>query len=82
MFSVLMSASSLCGACRKQSRESLILLIVCSHQQVNQIMDPVADSTYKNIWTATAKVSEMDILYLEVLVCSVLNLSSLNLGTL
>lgn len=31
-------------------------------------MDPVDDSTYKNIWMATAKVSEMEIWYLEELV--------------
>jgi hypothetical protein len=45
-------------------------LNVLYHQQVNQIMDPVAESTYKNIWMATAKVSETEIWYLDVLVCS------------
>jgi hypothetical protein len=28
-------------------------------------MDPVDDSTYKNIWMATAKVSVVEIWYLE-----------------
>jgi len=33
--------------------------------EVSCIMDPVDDSAYKNIWMATAKVSVVDIWYLE-----------------
>ena len=68
----MLSVLKVHGACEKQRCEILIRLNVVSHQQVGQIMDPVADSAYKNIWMATAKVSEMDIEYLEVLVSSVL----------
>ncbi|XP_051179064.1 phospholipase D zeta 1 [Lolium perenne] len=35
--------------------------------EVNQIMDPVADSTYKNIWTATAKANTA--IYQDVFLC-------------
>ncbi|KAM0923435.1 hypothetical protein ACQ4PT_005533 [Festuca glaucescens] len=35
--------------------------------EVNQIMDPVADSTYKNIWMATAKANAA--IYQDVFLC-------------
>ena len=43
----------------------LIPINVHSLFQVSCIMDPVDDSVYKNIWMATAKVSVVDIWYLE-----------------
>uniref|UniRef100_A0A452YXY0 Uncharacterized protein n=1 Tax=Aegilops tauschii subsp. strangulata TaxID=200361 RepID=A0A452YXY0_AEGTS len=38
--------------------------------EVNHIMDPMDDTTFKNIWMATAKVTETKMLYPEVIVHS------------
>ena len=43
------------------------------HFQVSHIMDPMDDSTFKNIWMATAKVRETEMLYPEVIVHSSLS---------